>query len=182
MIPLSLTPLVTAAAHGDERAWHELVDRFTPTLRRAVGAYRLTGPEAEDVMQTTWLALVESIHTLRDAEALPGWLATTARRQSLRARNSGGREVPLADLPEEQVPDSAQSAAVAAERADALRAALRRLPARQRALLELLVDKAEPSYVEAARHLGLPRGSIGPTRARALARLRADGRLTRAAA
>ena len=104
MIPLSLTPLVSAAAHGDERAWHELVDRFTPTLRRAVGAYRLTGPEAEDVMQTTWLALVESVHTLRDAEALPGWLATTARRQSLRARNSGGREVPLADLPEEPVP------------------------------------------------------------------------------
>ncbi len=71
---------------------------------------------------------------------------------------------------------------MAAERADALRAALRRLPARQRALLELLVDEAEPSYLEAARHLGLPRGSVGPTRVRALARLRVDGRLARAAA
>lgn len=176
--------LLSAAIHGDERAWNILVNRFTPALRRVARHHHLQSHDADDVVQATWLALVEDVRSLRDPEAVAGWLVTTARRQSLRSRRRAQREV-LADPTlglEQAAPDGAEAAAVEAERAQAVRAAVRRLPSRQRVVLEVLSTEAEPSYGEVAQRLGVPVGSIGPTRARALARLREDALLARVAA
>jgi DNA-directed RNA polymerase specialized sigma24 family protein len=80
-----LTELLHAARAGDERAWEGIVHRFSGTIRGVARRHRLSPAQADDVAQTTWLALLEHIHAVRDAEALGGWIATTAHRACLRA-------------------------------------------------------------------------------------------------
>jgi DNA-directed RNA polymerase specialized sigma24 family protein len=106
---------------------------------------------------------------------------TAARRQSLRTRQRETREV-LTDEPigeELPAPNSTDERLLQAERASALRDAVRRLPTRQRDLLEALMSTPDCSYAEVARTLDMPVGSIGPTRERGLSRLRRDERLSR---
>jgi RNA polymerase sigma factor (sigma-70 family) len=174
-----VTELVAAALHGDHASWDRLVDRYTPLLLSVVRRHRLQGDDAEDVVQTVWLRLVEKLGSIREPEALPGWILTTARNECLhliRAR----RSVSPTDLEDRGWPDGAGPAAVdsdllEAERHEALLAALAGLPERQRALLLLLIEDPPLSYEEISSRMGLPVGSIGPTRARAVARIRAHG-------
>jgi DNA-directed RNA polymerase specialized sigma24 family protein len=135
------------------------------------------------VFQTTWLRLTEHIGRIAEPSRVGGWLATTARHESLRLLRTGARVTAIDDLdalPAGGVDDSPESAMIAAEEADAQAARLRRvwaaferLPGRCADLLRVLIATPPPSYADVSAALGMPVGSIGPTRARCLQRLRA---------
>jgi RNA polymerase sigma factor (sigma-70 family) len=178
---LHLAEVVAAAATGDEHAWALLRDRYAMRVRTVARLHRLAPHDVDDVAQTTWLRLVENIGKLREANAVGAWLETTARRESLALLRRHKRESPtddafLADQPSEPV---AERRLVAAEQRIALSASLQQLPWRQRRLLVAMLAEPAPSYAEIAASLEIPIGSIGPTRARSLARLRGDRRLAR---
>ncbi len=127
-------------------------------------------------MQTTWLRLVQYAHTIRDPSAVGAWLESTARHESLRIIKKNGREHPtdnelVFDAPSPPVDQPVQASG---RWVAALDVALDQLPGRQRELLSMLFTDRSPGYAEVSRALGIPIGSIGPTRARSLARLRAN--------
>ena len=161
-----------------------LVPRHDRRLRRAARAYGLSPWDVDDVVQATWLQYLEHGHTLRDPAATGAWLETTARRLSLRLLQRRVREQPVApeDTPAVAGGLEPEATVLAAERRRTLHDALTRLPERQRSLMRLLVLRPELSYEEAGRQLAMPVGSIGPTRARCLERLRLDLRLRALAA
>jgi len=167
---------VRAATAGDEAAWTTLVRRFTPALRAAARGFRLPLDDVEDVVQNTWLAAIRHIHELNDPHALPAWLLVTARRESLRMHQRSLREVVTDEPPDEVAPESEWPvrAVIDAEQRDALDAAVERLPARQRDLVGTLLSEPDSRYDDIAGRLAMPVGSIGPTRRRALERLRRD--------
>jgi RNA polymerase sigma factor (sigma-70 family) len=167
--------LVRRAAEGDQEAWDTLVVRYSGLLWAVVRRFRLDDEQAADVLQTTWLRLVENIGSIRDPARLPGWLATTARRRCLDAVTASARQQPIADGFDPPTPDSGPEASVLqSERNSMVRRALDRLPERDRALLTMLVADPPRSYEEISARLRMPVGSIGPTRARALRRLRGE--------
>jgi RNA polymerase sigma factor (sigma-70 family) len=176
-----LERLMTCAADGDGEAWAALVRRFTPRIRSIARAHRLGAHDAEDVVQATWMRLFRHIGSVRDPEKLGAWLNTTARRESLRvAIDARRRPAELEQWDEPYV--EPECPVEAAERRAALAGALGTLSARQAGLLQLLLAEEEPNYAEVSERLEIPLGSIGPTRARALARLREDENLRRAVA
>ncbi|WP_410790651.1 RNA polymerase sigma factor [Kribbella sp. C-35] len=177
-----VTALVAAAADGDQQAWSELVSRYAPLLVSVIRRFRLTPSETEDVAQTVWLRLVGHLDSLQEPRAMPGWIVTTARREALRYLSSGRRLQPNDPLdPEFQAIaadlDEPEEGLFRAERHEVLLAGLAELPRRQRELLLLLLEDPRPSYVEITERTGIPAGSIGPTRARALERLRSSPRV-----
>jgi RNA polymerase sigma factor (sigma-70 family) len=135
-------------------------------------------------VQATWLKLIEHLDDLNEPARVGAWLATTARRECLRVLRSSKRELLLGeDLPEDEEPDAAADAEVLiAERDLALWRSFSRLRPSDQALLRLLMADPPPAYEEISAALDVPIGSIGPTRARALERLRRqlgrDGTLT----
>jgi RNA polymerase sigma factor (sigma-70 family) len=176
---IALERTVHAAVRGDELAWQALVHQFTPMLRRVAKGFRLAPHDIDDVVQSCWLALYESLGQLREPAAVGAWLATAARRQSLRARQGEIREVltdewVAADRP---ASDCIEESLLHAERVSVFHEAVGRLPARQRAVLEALLAAPDGSYTDVAHQLAMPVGSIGPTRERGLSRLRCDERL-----
>lgn len=169
--------LVAAAADGDPEAWRELVDRFSPLLVGVIRRFRLSNSEAEDVAQTVWLRVVEHLGSLREPRALPMWLITTGRREALRSLASTRGVQPHDPLDPafggtSGEDDPLDKDLLRAERHQVLLAGLAELPSRQRELLRLLLSDPPPSYAEIREWTGIPVGSIGPTRARALERLR----------
>lgn len=151
--------VVARAAQGDEHAWNELVHRYAPLVWQICGQFRLQDSEREDVAQSVWLSLVTELSKLPEPASLPGWLATVTRRECLRLLEHSRRQ-----------PDTA----VAAVQEDALRIAFSRLQPRCQQLLVLLMQTPPLSYREIADRLDMPVGSIGPSRARCLAKLRRD--------
>jgi RNA polymerase sigma factor (sigma-70 family) len=182
MIPTSETAvagLARAAVAGDQRAWDALVRRLDPLVRGVVRAYRLNAADAEDVVQTTWLHAFRNLPKLREPAAFPKWLAVTARREALRALQRGGREI-LLEEPQpvrEESPVTIEQQVIERECHDAVHAAVARLPQRQRSLLGAILRRPGVTYDELSDELGMPMGSIGPTRERALRRLRDDSAL-----
>jgi RNA polymerase sigma factor (sigma-70 family) len=152
------------------------VDEFSGLVWAVARAHRLSDADAADVAGTTWLALVENLGRVREADRLGAWLATTARRESLRILRGAQRQVPTGEDFAEAPADGADAAGdlIARERDDLLWRAFGRLPARDQALLRLLVADPQPSYDEISAALEMPIGSIGPTRGRALERLRRE--------
>lgn len=183
----SVVALVSRAAGSDEAAWHELVERYAPLVWAICVRHRLSGTDIEDVGQTVWLGLVEQLGRLREPAALPGWLATTTQRECLRVRRASRRCEPFGVDPEAVGLPSGTGAAVIeeeiirAERNALLRAALAELPPGCRRLLTLLMREPPPSYQEVSAILSIRPGSIGPTRARCLQRLRRSPQLRRLA-
>jgi RNA polymerase sigma factor (sigma-70 family) len=167
--------LVGAAASGDQGAYDQLVERFSGLVWSVVRAHRLREAEAQDAFQTTWLRFVEHVDRIREPRAVGGWLATTARHESLRLLRQTGRTSPTApdelDLVDERLGDH-DAQLVHAERATVLWSAFETLGERCRMLLRVLMADPAPSYEEISASLGLPVGSIGPTRGRCLAVLR----------
>jgi RNA polymerase sigma factor (sigma-70 family) len=174
--PAAVTRMVRAAASGDHRAWDTLVDEFGGLVWAIARAHRLSDADAADVAGATWLRLVEHLGHLREADRVGAWLATTARRECLRVLRNAQRQMPAGDAIDSEPADTSDIAAelMTAERDVALWRAFGRLPERDQALLRLLVADPAPSYEEISAALEMPIGSIGPTRARSLERLRRE--------
>jgi len=174
---LQVTDLVTRARDGDQQAWDALVDRHAPLIWSICRRYRLDAADAQDVAQTVWLRLIDQLDKIRDPAAIAGWLSTTTRRECCRAMRAARR--PQATWPEldaETIPDvqarTAEQELLAAERHAALREALAQLTPRERQLMAVLTADPPVSYAEISARLGIPVGSIGPTRGRCLDKLR----------
>ncbi|MDL4775081.1 MULTISPECIES: RNA polymerase sigma factor [Thermomonosporaceae] len=168
--------LVVRARGGDGAAWARLVERYSGLLWSVARSYGLNESDAGDVVQTTWLRLVERIDGLAEPAATGRWLAVTARRESLRVARSRGRELPgaLADTVRRSADGRTadgeacgpERVFLARERLGQVAAALEALPHRCRHLLRLCA--VAPSHAALAAALGIPVGSVGPTRARCL--------------
>jgi len=169
-----LAQLVHAAAGGDQGAWDALVREFSAMIWAVAHAHRLHDANAADVAQATWLRLFEHLSRLKDPTRVGAWLATTARRECLRVIRESARSVLCGDeTPECPSSDPAPGEAMLiTERDGALWQAFACLRASDQALLRLLMAEPRPPYEEIAAALDVPIGSIGPTRQRALARLR----------
>jgi len=170
--------LVARARSGCDRAWTALVERFLPVIRAVARGYQLGEIDVEDVSQTVWVQLLENVDRIREPRALPGWLITTTRRESLRVIRQQRRTVlvdPLACVYENEAEtdNGVDADLLRMEEARVLLESLADLPPLQRTLLRLLSDEPTMSYREISAVLTMPVGSIGPTRARGLARLRA---------
>jgi RNA polymerase sigma factor (sigma-70 family) len=160
---------------GDESRMGELVELLTPLLWHTARAQRLDRESAEDVVQSTWLALVRAADRIADSQAVLAWLIVTTKRESWRVAKSGDRVeprefedddvvTPTRDLPEERVLRSDDD--------NRLWQHIARLPKRCQALLRVIAFSDRPDYAAVAKALGMPVGSIGPTRGRCLAKLR----------
>ncbi len=183
MDPDEVARLVQAAASGDNEAWELVVARFSGLVWAVTRGYCPNPADAADVFQTTWLRLVEHLDRITHPEHVGAWLATTARRESLRVARAGSRTVATDDSslenlghvehrsPEQAVLE-AEQAMLDSRRAGQVWHAFRDLPARCQQLLRVLMATPPPSYAEVAAALGMPIGSIGPSRARCLDRLR----------
>ena len=169
--------LVTRAGNGDVQAWDALVERYAPLIWSICRRHRLGAADADDVGQNVWLQLVDHLGQIRDPAALPGWLATVTRRECLRvlgaARGSPatGYVLDAGTIPDEQA-RTAEQELLAAERHAALREAFQDLPPTGQQLILLILDDPPASYAEISVRLGIPVGSIGPTRRRWLDKLR----------
>jgi RNA polymerase sigma factor (sigma-70 family) len=177
-----LDAMLLAAARGDDANWNALVARFSARVRKVARLHRLASHDVDDILQTTWLRLLEHIDSVRDPAALGAWLETTARRESLRVIHRAARERPAEGaLDGDEVAEPvAERALVAAEHRAALAAGVERLPPTQQRLIGMLLAQPTMSYTQISKALGMPIGGIGPTRARSLARLRRDPELLRA--
>ncbi len=168
--------LVRGAAAGDRQAWERLVDQYARLIWSITAEYKLMESDADDVAQTTWLRLLEHIDQIRYPDRVGSWLAATARNECLRSLAARKRVVLAHDddvltsvaWSEPEVDEHI----LASERAQVVRDAMSHLPGRWQRLLELLMADPPASYADISDQLGLPVGSIGPTRGRCFAQLR----------
>jgi RNA polymerase sigma factor (sigma-70 family) len=168
--------LLLAAGEGDQSAWQEIVHRYGKLVAATVGSFRLQDADALDAIQMTWLRLMTNWHRVQAPENLGGWLVTTARRECLSLlRQAATRAVYHTDAMIDMIPDpssSPEQRVLAAETGLVLRSLVAQLPVRGQTLVQALFDDNPQPYVEIARITGIPQGSMGPTRARALQKLR----------
>jgi len=174
---LPVTDLVTLAKSGDQHAWNALVERYAPLVWSICRRHQLSRADADDVGQTVWLHLVDSLDKIRDPAALPGWLATTTERECCRIHRAAGRSqqcgwtADTENMPDDQAM-TGEDELLMAERHAALREALADLrPCCQR-LLGLLIQDPPVPYAQISAQLGIAVGTIGPTRSRCLQQLR----------
>jgi RNA polymerase sigma factor (sigma-70 family) len=180
-----LARLVDAARAGCPGAWRAVVERFDDGLHAIGRGYGLDAATVDDAVQQTWLSAVTHLAALREPAALSGWLRSILHRECLKAANRAKREIPVVEqhLGEPvsaahvtlrgAPPQAPEDQAIRRAQIAALREAVReRLSAREQQLMTLLSDVREHSYTDIARALDVPIGSIGPTRARCLAKLR----------
>jgi RNA polymerase sigma factor (sigma-70 family) len=177
----SVADLLKRADDGDASAWNELVERFSGLVWSVARSYRLSQADASDVFQTVWLRLVEHLSRIREPERLAGWLATTARNECFRILRKTGRTIPTDDDAIFDVTDGAlgtgagtdlDRALLADERDTVVWEQFATIPARCQTLLRLLTADPPIAYSDISTMLDMPIGSIGPTRARCLDKLR----------
>jgi RNA polymerase sigma factor (sigma-70 family) len=166
------TQLLQCAAHGMESAWREIVKRFSPLIFAVCRRYGIDGVDIQDVAGEVWLKLMTNVKEIRDPNALPGWLRTTARNECLGLLRTRSRQIPTdTDLDGEAYQPEIDANLIGEERHDA-RQALAHLSRRDRQLLSMLFADPPKPYKEISSTLGIPVGAIGPTRARCLTRAR----------
>jgi RNA polymerase sigma factor (sigma-70 family) len=173
---LCVADLVTRARNGDQQAWNALVEGYAPLIWSICRQYRLGRADAEDAGQRIWLQFINNLGAIRDPAALPGWLATTTRRECIRVVRADQGPQAAGRLLYESIADkhteAVDHALLAAERRAALREAFTCLsPARQR-LMAILIEDPPVPYAEISARLGIPIGSIGPIRRRCLDQIR----------
>jgi RNA polymerase sigma factor (sigma-70 family) len=168
--------LVWRASEGDRWAWERLVEQYARLIWAMTRDFKLTESDAADVFQVTWLRLLEHIDRLEQPARVGSWLAATARNECLRALAARRKIVPVPDdlaIHEAAVHQpEVDERLLADERDQTVREALGRLPWQWQRLVEMLMADPPASYAEISDQLGVPVGSIGPTRGRCLARLR----------
>ena len=177
--PANVALLVRHAAGGDMQAWERLVDQFARLIWSITAEFKLAESDAADVSQITWLRLLEHVDRIEYPERVGSWLAATARNECLRSLAAHKRVVLGHDQGEIEEMEEAfgrgseiDERLLANERDQVVRDAMSSLPKRWQRLLEMLMADPPISYAEISDQLGLPIGSIGPTRGRCLARLR----------
>jgi len=173
---VDVAELVRRAADGDMAAWDRLVEQFARLIWSITVEFKLGESDAADVAQTTWLRLLEHIDRIQYPDRVGSWLAATARNECLRSLAARKRVVLGHEDDELQgvgghTPD-VDERLLADENVQVVRDAMSRLPSRWQRLLEMLMADPPVPYTEISDQLGLPIGSIGPTRGRCLARLR----------
>jgi RNA polymerase sigma factor (sigma-70 family) len=172
-----VTDLAARARDGDQQAWDALVERHAPLIWSICRRYRLPDADAQDVAQGVWLLLVDQLDNIRDPAAIAGWLATTTRRECYRALRAarqhqiGWQALDAQSIPDEQA-QMAEQELLAAERHAALREAFAHLGPRDQQLIAILIEDPPVPYAQISERLGVPVGSIGPSRRRCLAKLR----------
>jgi RNA polymerase sigma factor (sigma-70 family) len=170
-----LASLLEGARHQQDGALDDIVADLSPLLWQVARAQGIDRAASEDVVQTTWLSLLRSLDDIRTPDALIGWLVTVTRREAWRVRDASRRQQPVDEAmfvslrdtdsaPDEQFVDH--------EGRRALWAAVNKLSPRCQELLRIVAFVHRPNYDAVAEALGLPRGSIGPTRGRCLQKLR----------
>jgi RNA polymerase sigma factor (sigma-70 family) len=175
----SVTDLVARARNGDKRAWDDLVERYAPLVWSICRRHQLCGADADDVHQSVWLQLVSQLDKIRDPAALPGWLATTTRREcgrvlrAARGPHAAGYVLDAETIPDQQA-GMADQELLTAERHAALREAFTRLPRCCQQLISMLIQDPPVPYAQISASLNIPVGSIGPCRGRCLDKLRSD--------
>ena len=161
---------------GDEAQMAELVKILTPILWHTARASRLDAAAAEDVLQTVWLTLVRKADTISEPLAMLQWLVVTTKREAWRVARTQARVRPDEDETTgemySQSTESVEDAVVRAASDHRLWQHVEGLPERCRTLLRVIAFADRPDYAELAQALGMPQGSIGPTRGRCLAKLR----------
>jgi RNA polymerase sigma factor (sigma-70 family) len=177
------TPWEAAAAAfsrwrgGDSTGLDDLVRQLSPVLWQVVRATGLDREAAEDVVQTTWISLVDHADSIASPQAIAAWLCTSARREAWRASRRATRERPVEDqvlvhgLPDQESPEHQ---VLLDDEAALVRACLGRLPERCQKLLRIVAAGPRPNYTDVAATLEMPVGSIGPTRGRCLDKLRQE--------
>ena len=173
----TVSDLVARAKNGERQAWDALVERFAPLIWSICRRHRLGRADTDDVGQSVWLRLVDQLDRVRDPAALPGWLATTARRECLRVLGAmQGPRGTMYALDMESLPDDragrADQGLLEAERHAALREAFGQLPPSGQQLMALLIADPPLPYADISAKLGIPVGSIGPNRSRYLDKMR----------
>ena len=168
--------LMDAARQGNESALGEIVTELSPLLWQVARAAGLSSSDAEDVLQTVWLRLLAHLDDIHTSAALTGWLVTTTRREAWRVSAAARRQPPadtelLSTLPD-QGPGSEEQVILDDQRR-VLWEAIGQLSPRCQELLRIVAFVPRPDYAAVAAELGMPTGSIGPTRGRCLAKLRA---------
>jgi len=171
-----IASLVSAARAGDDDALGQIVTELSPLLWQVARAAGLSRGDAEDVLQTVWMRLLSHLDGIRTSMALTGWLVVTTRREAWRVRGAGRKLLPadqdwLSALPAAE-PGSEEQVIMDDQRR-ALWTAMRQLPSRCQELLRIVAFVPRPDYAAVAAELGIPIGSVGPTRGRCLAKLRA---------
>ncbi len=169
--------LVARARSGDKQAWDALVERYAPLIWSICRRHRLGRADANDVSQSVWLRLVGQLDRIREPAAIPGWIATTTRRECIRVLSAAqGPHATVRALDVESFPDqrarTSDQELLAAERHAALREAFSQLPSHGQQLLTLLIADPPVPYADISAQLGIPVGSIGPTRSRYLDKMR----------
>lgn len=161
---------------GDDVALDELVRTTTPSLWHMARAYGLERHAAEDVVQTTWMALVRHRDQIDDPQTVTAWLTTTARREAWRVSKAATKltvtDGSLIDATRAAEPSPDQEVQQTLERRH-LWAAVRQLSRRCQRLLRVIAFDDRPDYRRLASELEMPIGSVGPTRGRCLDKLRA---------
>jgi RNA polymerase sigma factor (sigma-70 family) len=175
----SVTGLVARAKNGDQQAWDDLVERYAPLVWSICRRHQLSDADDDDVQQSVWLQLVSQLDKICDSAALPGWLATTTRRECGRVLRAARGPLAAGHVPDaETLPDQqagmADQELLTAERHAALREALTRLPPCCQQLISMLIEDPPVPYAQISASLNIPVGSIGPCRSRCLDKLRND--------
>ena len=172
---LEAAELLLRAGKGDPGAWQEILRRYRGVVFAKVRTFRLQDADALDAVQMTWLRLAENIHRIQHPERLSGWLATTTARKCLHILHHAQHTPTPTDTVVDTIADPAASPEqriIATETAQTLRKLVAELPPRRRRVLRALFTDHPPPYAELAASTGIPIGSIGPTRNRALPQLR----------
>jgi RNA polymerase sigma factor (sigma-70 family) len=171
---LSIGELLARAAQQDPFAWEEIISRYNGMVCARVRSFQLQDADAVDAVQTTWLRLAEHCGRVHHPDRLAGWLSTTATRESLAIVRHSKRAAPVDGLADTLTDPAAgpERTVLDAETTQALRDLVAELPPRRRALIHAMFNQDPHRYTEISRDTGIPIGSLGPTRARALRQLR----------
>ena len=169
--------LVLACRRGDQLAWEKLIRRYQRLIYAIPLRAGLDEDQAAEIFQDVFTTFFQKLNEIEEPEKLQAWLVTTARRKTWRSiYKSHARTHQNVDviewtnerdetpLPDEQL--------LILEEQHRIRTAVAMLDERCQKLVQMLFYEAQPpSYAEVAASLGIPEGSIGPTRARCLGKL-----------
>lgn len=170
-----IAELLLAARTGKPDGMDALIGELTPLLWHVARSQGLDHTTCADVVQTTWLNLLRSLDDIHTPSALTAWLVTTTKREAWRSRDAHRQELLLSEESFADVRDPSGNPdehVLVADQRRRLWDAVHQLPHRCQELIRVVAFTPKPDYGVVASRLGMPRGSIGPTRGRCLAKLR----------